>query len=85
MASPIESTEEIKKQFAEDMQTYGNARKPDDDPTVKPSFDPSTLYYSRLLASMYKIIQDRDRRTDPVKGALCRSATAIQEPRGGQG
>ena len=58
---PERSTEEIKKQFAEDMATYGNAKKSDADPAAgdKPLFDSSTLYYSRLLAGMYKTIQDR--------------------------
>ncbi|MEI8375583.1 MAG: hypothetical protein WCJ35_22405 [Planctomycetota bacterium] len=70
---PERSTEEIEKQFVEDMATYGNAKKPEADPdkanpdkanpdkanSAKPLFDPSTLFYSRLLAGMNKVIQDR--------------------------
>ncbi|MGA2256749.1 MAG: hypothetical protein ABSG53_19035 [Thermoguttaceae bacterium] len=58
---PERSTEEIKKQFADDMATYGNAKKSDAEPAAgdKPLFDSSTLYYSRLLAGMYKTLQDR--------------------------
>ena len=53
---PTLSTEEIHKQFSEDMATYGNAKAEGD----KAVFGPDTLYYSRLLASMYKTIQDRN-------------------------
>jgi hypothetical protein len=60
---PERSAEEIKKQFTEDMETYGNAKRLDTDADKanagKPLFDPSTLYYSRLLAGMFKVIQDR--------------------------
>ncbi len=60
---PDASTEEIQKRFAEDMHTYGNALKaaPESDKPIepKPQYDASVLYYSRLLASMYKTVQDR--------------------------
>ena len=60
---PERSTEEIEKQFVEDMATYGNAKKPEADPdkanSAKPLFDASTLFYSRLLAGMNRVIQDR--------------------------
>jgi archaellum component FlaC len=55
---PERSTEEIKKQFADDMATYGNVPKLPSD-TDQPLFDPGTLFYSRLLAGMRKTIQDR--------------------------
>ena len=58
-----EGTEEIKKQFTEDMQNYGNEKKSDAEPGKAggdaPLFDTSTLFYSRLLAGMNKVIQDR--------------------------
>jgi seryl-tRNA synthetase len=60
---PERSTSEIRKQFAEDMETYGNARQSDaaSDPAgaAKPLLDPNTLSYSRLLGSMWMVIQDR--------------------------
>ncbi len=60
---PEKSVPEIKKQFDEDMQTYGNQRKSeaatDTANADKPLFDPGALYYSRLLAGMYKVIQER--------------------------
>ncbi len=63
IGSPERSTDEIEKQFVEDMATYGNAKKQEADPdkanSSKPLFDPSTLFYSRLLAGMNKVIQDR--------------------------
>ena len=52
---PERTTEDIRKQFAEDMATYGNEKSDTD----KPLFDQSTLAYSRLLASMNKVILDR--------------------------
>ena len=57
---PERSTEDIKKQFAEDMKTYGNEKNETDTAAGgKALFDPTTLYYSRLLAGMNKVIQDR--------------------------
>jgi len=60
---PERSPEEIKKQFDEDMLTYGNEKKleaeTDKPAAAKPLFDASTLFYSRLLAGMNKVIQDR--------------------------
>ncbi|MGO9111681.1 MAG: hypothetical protein ACLP9L_20845 [Thermoguttaceae bacterium] len=57
---PERKTEEIQKQFADDMQTYGNEKNEADKAGAdKPLFDPGTLFYSRLLASMNKVIQDR--------------------------
>jgi len=71
---PEKSTEEIKKQFAEDMQAYGNQRKSDtagDTASAgKPLFDAGTLYYSRLLAGMYKVIQDRTDELIQAKDSL---------------
>ena len=71
---PERSTAEIKKQFAEDMQTYGNEKKPDAATDTanagKPLFDPGTLYYSRLLAGMYKVIQDRTDELIHAKASL---------------
>ena len=56
---PERSTEEIEKQFAEDM---ADLRQREEvgcrNPTSRCS-TPDTLFYSRLLAGMYKIIQDR--------------------------
>ncbi len=61
---PERSTEEIKKQFGEDMTTYGNEKQSDADPgkpgADAPLFKADTLYYSRLLAGMNKVIQDRN-------------------------
>jgi len=56
---PERSTEEIQKQCDEDMKTYGNEKNEADKAGDKPLFDPTTLYYSRLLAGMNKVIQDR--------------------------
>jgi hypothetical protein len=52
---PDRSTADIQKQFAEEMEMYGSTKATGD----KPMFDPNTLYYSRLLAGMYRTIQDR--------------------------
>jgi hypothetical protein len=65
---PDQSIEDINKHFAEEMDTYGNTKKPDND-NVK-IFDPSTLYYSRLLDSMHKTILARDQELIQLKGAL---------------
>jgi hypothetical protein len=58
---PDKSTDELRKQFVEEMQTYGGAKQLDADPaaTDKPLFEPGTLFYSRLLKSMYDTIQAR--------------------------
>jgi hypothetical protein len=58
---PEQSIDDIKKQFAEDMKTYGNEKYDADKAgDVKPLFSPATLVYHRLLAGMNKVIQDRD-------------------------
>jgi len=58
---PDKSTDELRKQFVEDMQTYGGAKQSEVDPAAgdKPLFEPGTLFYSRLLKSMYDTIQSR--------------------------
>ncbi len=57
---PDRNTEDIEKQFAEDMQTYGNERNDSDKAVAeKPLFAEGTLFYSRLLAGMNKVLQDR--------------------------
>ncbi len=57
---PERSTDDIEKQFADDMQTYGNERNDADKAAAdKPLFDETTLHYSRLLQSMNKVIQER--------------------------
>ena len=57
---PERSTDDIKRQFAEDMKTYGNEKSNAENTGAdKPLFDPAILVYSRLLASMNKVIQDR--------------------------
>ena len=78
---PERSTiEEIKKQFAEDMQTYGSERKSD------PDTDKSgALAYRRLLAGTYKVLQERTDELLHVKASLADLQREIQEPRGGQG
>src|SRR5580692_5467594 len=58
---PDRSTPDIQKQFSDDMETYGNEPKSDDPAKADERLFPkSTLYYSRLLASMFKVIQDRN-------------------------
>ena len=46
--SRTNSTEEIHKQFDEDMQAYGNEKKPEPEPTRRrqTSSDAGTLYYT---------------------------------------
>ncbi len=53
---PDKGIAEIKKQFDEDMQTYGNQKKPD---AATDTASAGTLSYIRLLAGMSKVIQDR--------------------------
>ena len=57
------STEEIHKQVDEDMQAFGNEKKPDAGTEKagadKPSSDAGTIGYHNLVASMHKVIQDR--------------------------
>ena len=63
IGSPGKSTEEIRKQFNEDMDAYGGEKKlaseTDKAGADKLLFDPSTRYYRRLLEGMNKVIQDR--------------------------
>jgi len=58
---PDKSTEDIKKQAKEDMETYGNAKKLNADGADSEAklFDPNNLHYSRLLAGMFTTIQER--------------------------
>ncbi len=58
---PERTIEEIKKQHDDDMATYGNARRPaaDGTPSDTPLFDSNNLHYQRLLAGMFKTIEDR--------------------------
>ena len=71
---PDRSTAEIRKQFDEDVQTYGNQKKPDaatDTASVtKPPFDHDTLHYRNLVEGMGKVVQDRSDELIQAKASL---------------
>jgi hypothetical protein len=71
---PDQSTDEIKKHFAEDMQNYSNGRTLDPETgktgANEPLFDAGTLFYSRLLAGMYKTVQERTDELVQAKAGL---------------
>ena len=84
---PERSTEEIKKQFAEDMETYGNEKKLEADKagcrqaavrTQHPLLQPLAGGHEQGHPGPY-------RRAHPLAGPSGRSGNAIQEPRGDQG
>jgi len=58
---PERGVEEIKKQHDDDMATYGNARRPAAEGAASdtPLFDSANLHYQRLVAGMFKTIEDR--------------------------
>ena len=83
---PERSTEEIKKQFAEDMKTYGNEKNETDKAAGdKPLFDPSDPVLQPLAGGHVQGHPGPHRRTYPIAGPIRRPGNAIQEPRGGQG
>ena len=69
---PERSTEEIQKQFDEDMQTYGNEKKrmTDKAGADKPLFDASTLYYQPPAGGHEQGHPGPYRRADPVRGPM---------------
>ena len=83
------STPEIEKQYHEAMQTYGNEKKSDPEGDKaggdKPLFDPNTLHYHQLLASMYKVIQDLSYELIQTKSQVAALQVEVQVPRNEQG
>ena len=61
---PERNTEEIHKQFDDDMQTFGNEKKSDAGTEKaaadKPALDASAVSYHNLVEAMNKVIQDRN-------------------------
>ena len=74
---PERTTDEIKTQFATDMAAYRTETK-SGDPNGQPLFDPSTLYYHNLLASMNQVIQDRSNEVIRLSTSLANLETQFK-------
>ena len=68
---PERTTDEIVEQYAKDIATYkGETKLVDGKSGNEALFPPGTLYYQRLVASMYQVIQDRTNELLVARGQV---------------